>query len=80
MYLSQVDIQNFRFGPLHDFQPGVNFLIGRNDSGKTNLLQAIRPGTWIERFTRRCSWFEQDHFHKASATYDVDGGQQFVTA
>ncbi|PYI39562.1 ATP-dependent endonuclease [Arthrobacter psychrolactophilus] len=46
MYLSQIQIQNFRqfgaSGLLVEFQPGVVALAGPNDSGKTAIVDAIR--------------------------------------
>lgn len=44
MHLSEVRVQNFR--SLQDvtlhLHPGINALVGRNNIGKTNMLQAIR--------------------------------------
>ena len=48
MYLSQLTIRNFRLfgeGPPElqiNFQPGVTALVGRNDSGKSAVIDAIR--------------------------------------
>ncbi len=48
MYLSRITIKNFRqFGEESDalrieFQPGVTALVGRNDSGKSAVIDAIR--------------------------------------
>ena len=48
MFLSQLTIRNFRLfgeGPdelLIEFQPGVTALVGRNDSGKSAVIDAIR--------------------------------------
>lgn len=48
MYLSELKVRNFRQfgeGPAElqiEFQPGVTALVGRNDSGKTALIDAIR--------------------------------------
>ncbi|RKW23952.1 ATP-dependent endonuclease, partial [Candidatus Gracilibacteria bacterium] len=64
MYLSNIKLWNFRkYGPANNFEsnpnldlnfePGLNVLIGANDSGKTAILDAIklvlRPNTgeWI---------------------------------
>jgi predicted ATP-dependent endonuclease of OLD family len=44
MHLCLVEIKNFRsFETLRvELQSGLNVLVGRNNTGKTNLLQAIR--------------------------------------
>ena len=44
MYLSELTVRNFRqFGELRiKFQPGVTALVGRNDSGKSAVIDAIR--------------------------------------
>jgi len=44
MYLDQIFIKNFRiFKSLDlDLNPGLNVLVGENDSGKTALIDAIR--------------------------------------
>ena len=50
MYLSQITIENFRiFGPKEAnrhadiaLSPGLNILVGENDSGKTTVIDAIR--------------------------------------
>lgn len=55
MYLKEMQIRNFR--NFHKakfvFQKGVNVIIGENDSGKTNALQAIRL-----ILDRRLNWYE----------------------
>lgn len=55
MYLSEVSIKNFR--ALRDFRmrlnPGINLIVGENNSGKTALVDAVRyalsvnSGDWI---------------------------------
>ena len=44
MYLKEGQIRNFKnfIKERFLFQKGVNVIIGENDSGKTNLMQAIR--------------------------------------
>ena len=48
MYLSELTVRNFRQfgeGPAElqiEFQPGVTALVGRNDSGKSAVIDAIR--------------------------------------
>lgn len=43
MYVSHLDLASFRsFPELHvDFQKGINYLLGMNAAGKTNLIEAI---------------------------------------
>src|SRR5690625_3516300 len=43
MYISSIELSNFRSFKNRkvDFQEGLNVLIGHNNSGKTNLLQAL---------------------------------------
>lgn len=57
MYLKEMQIRNFR--NFHKakfvFQKGVNVIIGENDSGKTNALQAIRL-----ILDRRLNWYEKE--------------------
>lgn len=44
MYVSELHIQNFRiYGNLRlSLNPGLNVLVGENNSGKTALIDAIR--------------------------------------
>ena len=48
MYLAEIRIENFRlfgvgsFALVLPFQPGLNVLVGENDSGKTAIVDAIR--------------------------------------
>ncbi|ODM06001.1 AAA family ATPase [Eisenbergiella tayi] len=55
MYLKEMQIRNFRnfHKAKFAFQKGVNVIIGENDSGKTNALQAIRL-----ILDRRLNWYE----------------------
>ncbi len=60
MYLSEIRIENFRlFGEGKDalvlpLNPGLNVLVGENDSGKTAIIDAIRYtlGTTSQEFQR----------------------------
>jgi putative ATP-dependent endonuclease of OLD family len=70
MYLSSVEIKNFR--SLKDlrveFQPGLNVLVGRNNTGKTNLLQAIRQALGLNASRGEDLWLERDDFYRDSST------------
>lgn len=73
MYLSNIHVQNFRsFEELCvELQPGLNVLVGRNNTGKTNLLQAIRHALGPGASRGDALWLERDHFYRRSAT-DTD--------
>lgn len=70
MYLASVEIRNFRcFEHLQfDLKPGLNALVGRNNTGKTNLLQAIRHAVGPSALQGDALWLKRDDFYKASAT------------
>lgn len=57
MYLKEMQIRNFRnfYKAKFVFQKGVNVIIGENDSGKTNALQAIRL-----LLDCRLNWYEKE--------------------
>jgi len=78
MYLSKVDIKNFRsFEELHvDLHPGLNVLVGRNNTGKTNLLQAIRHALGPSASRGDALWLERDHFYRASP---IDAAERTIT-
>ena len=75
MYLARLEIENFRiFGSRQedgqgviDLQPGMNLLIGENDSGKTCVIDAIRllVGT-----------VTQDYFTVQESDFHVEVGQE----
>jgi len=70
MHLSTVEIRNFRSleSLTIDLQPGLNVLVGRNNTGKTNLLQAIRHAIGPSASRGDALWLERDDFFKASPT------------
>ncbi len=72
MYLSNIDIKNFRsLRELRlDLQPGFNALVGRNNTGKTNLLEAIRHALGPAASRGDSLWLERDDFYRAAATVD----------
>jgi putative ATP-dependent endonuclease of OLD family len=70
MYLSEIRIENFRlFGDgenalVLSLKPGLNVLVGENDSGKTAIVDAIRYalGTTSQEFQR----ITEEDFHVAA--------------
>ena len=74
MYLSSVDISNFRsFETFHaDFQQGLNVVVGRNNTGKTNLLHAIRHALGPAASHGSAVWLTRDDFYRASANDEED--------
>ncbi len=73
MYLSKIEIENFRIfgsrdGKKHlelSLNPGLNLIVGENDSGKTALIDAVRQllGTTSHEWMR----ITEDDFHVESA-------------
>ena len=78
MYLSIVEIKNFRsFETLRiELQSGLNVLVGRNNTGKTNLLQAIRHAVGPSASRGDALWLDRDDFYKASA---IDATERTIT-
>jgi putative ATP-dependent endonuclease of OLD family len=68
MYLASLAVQNFRC--LQDvtviFQPGLNVVLGENNTGKTALLDAIRIVLGLGADRREIYLSEDDLFHDAS--------------
>lgn len=74
MYLSNIKLWNFRkFGSVGDmdlerpnlcmnFTPGLNVLIGENDSGKTAILEAIKMVLKTHAY-ERIVWEDDDFFN-----------------
>jgi putative ATP-dependent endonuclease of the OLD family len=69
MYLSIVEIKNFRsLKELRiELRPGLNVLVGRNNTGKTNLLHAIRHALGPTASRGDALWLDRDDFYKQSA-------------
>lgn len=67
MYLSAVNITNFRsfknFSAL--LKPGFNVLVGRNNIGKTNFLDAIRHAIGPAGARSEVLWIDIDDFYKS---------------
>ncbi len=70
MYLATVEIENFRSLPhvTIQLQPGLNVLVGRNNTGKTNLLQALRHALGPAASRGEALWLNRDDFYRQSAT------------
>ncbi len=68
MYLATIEIENFRsLKKLKvELLPGLNVLVGRNNTGKTNLLQAIRHALGSSASRGDALWLERDDFYKES--------------
>ncbi len=75
MYLAELRIENFRaFGASTDdadlnlsLSPGLNLLVGENDSGKTAIIDAIRHLLWTT---------SQDYHRLTDDDFHVKGGQR----
>lgn len=68
MYLAKVDVTNFRSlkNLTMNLQPGLNVLVGRNNTGKTNLLDAIRHAIGPAGARGEAIWLSGDDFYRAS--------------
>jgi putative ATP-dependent endonuclease of the OLD family len=73
MYLGMVRVQNFR--NLQDisvfFKPGLNVLVGENNIGKTNLLDAMRWALGLQSVGRDAAVFlaKEDRHRTADGVY-----------
>lgn len=74
MHLSTIEIKSFRSlrEVSVDFQSGLNVLVGRNNTGKTNLIQAIRHALGPSASRGEALWLDRDDFFRASATTEPD--------
>lgn len=74
MHIDSIEIKNFRsLRELRlDLQPGLNALVGRNNTGKTNILEAIRHALGPAASRGDSLWLERDDFYKAAATVDPE--------
>jgi putative ATP-dependent endonuclease of OLD family len=72
MYLATIEITNFRsIKELRvNLQPGLNVMVGRNNIGKTNLLDSIRHALGPAASRGDSLWLEQDDFYRSSPTAD----------
>jgi putative ATP-dependent endonuclease of the OLD family len=69
MHLCLVEIKNFRsFETLRvELQSGLNVLVGRNNTGKANLLQAIRHAVGPSASRGDALWLDRDDFYRSSS-------------
>ncbi len=69
MYIAKVEVTNFRSlkNVTAYLQPGLNVIVGRNNTGKTNLFAAIRHAIGPAGARGEALWISQDDFYKASA-------------
>jgi putative ATP-dependent endonuclease of OLD family len=72
MHLASVEIKNFRSlkSLSLEFAPGLNVLVGRNNTGKTNLFHAIRHALGPSASRGDSLWLERDDFYRRSPTED----------
>ncbi len=68
MYLAAVDVANFRSLEKMrvDLRPGLNVLVGRNNTGKTNLLWAIRHAVGPGASRGEPLWLDREDFYRSS--------------
>jgi putative ATP-dependent endonuclease of OLD family len=74
MHLSTIEITNFRSLKSLSvaLRPGLNVLVGRNNTGKTNLLHAIRHALGPAASRGDALWLERDDFYRASAAAEPE--------
>jgi putative ATP-dependent endonuclease of OLD family len=70
MHLSEVRVQNFRslVDVTAHLGKGLNVLVGRNNVGKSNLLDAIRLAIGPTSARSESFWLSRDDFHKTALT------------
>ena len=68
MHLASIEIKNFRsLDNLRvELQTGLNVLVGRNNTGKTNLLHAIRHALGPSASRGDSLWLDEDDFYRSS--------------
>lgn len=76
MHLALIEITNFRSlkNLTVNLQPGLNVLVGRNNIGKTNLLDAIRHAIGPSGARGEAIWLSDDDFYRA-ATPDAKAAE-----
>jgi len=72
MYISEIEIQNFRSFPdlktKIDFVEGTNVIIGHNNAGKTNLIEALQL---VFDYRKSKGRLTVDDFNKAYTNFSV---------
>ena len=65
MHLARIEIKNFRSlkNLTVSLRPGLNVLVGRNNTGKTNLFNAIRHAVGPSASRGESLWLTRDDFH-----------------
>lgn len=74
MHLSKLEIANFRSlkSLTVDLRPGLNVMVGRNNTGKTNLLHAIRHALGPSASRGDALWLDRDDFYRESPADAAD--------
>lgn len=72
MYLSKLSIQNFRSikDVTIDFQKDLNIFVGKNNTGKSSIIDAIRLALGTSMNNPNPIWISEDDFYKDSNQQD----------
>lgn len=72
MYLSKLSIQNFRSikDVTIDFQKDLNVFVGKNNTGKSSIIDAIRLALGSSMNNPNPIWISEDDFYKDSNQQD----------
>ncbi|MBQ3776959.1 MAG: AAA family ATPase, partial [Fibrobacter sp.] len=72
MYLSKLSIQNFRSikDVTIDFQKDLNVFVGKNNTGKSSIIDAIRLALGTSMNNPTPIWISEDDFYKDSNQQD----------
>ena len=91
MYLRHLKLWNFRkygvsgekkeitddnFGLKVEFQPGLNVLVGENDSGKTAIIDSIRY--LLDTNSQERTWITEEDFHTGETIMRVEACFRFA--
>ena len=68
MHVAKVDVTNFRSlkNVTVNLRPGLNVVVGRNNTGKTNLFAAIRHAIGPAGARGEAPWIMRDDFYRSS--------------